>query len=171
VRQATDVADVVRDAAEEHRDTAAAAGHQLRTEIPDGIPTIDTDPARVRQVLGNLLSNAVKYTPSGGHIVVRLEERTGNSHLKGARSAAIDVIDDGPGIPRDKLDEIFEEFSRLETGITPGTGLGLTIARRISRLLGGDISAASEPGHGATFTLWLPVEAAGARRAAERRRA
>jgi signal transduction histidine kinase len=169
VRQPTNVADVVRDAAEELRDTAAAAGHQLRTEIADGIPPIDTDPARVRQVLGNLLSNAVKYTPSGGHIVVRLEERTGNGHAKGARSAAIDVIDNGPGIPRDKLDEIFEEFSRLDTGSTPGTGLGLTIARRISRLLGGDISATSEPGHGATFTLWLPVEAAGDRRAVERR--
>jgi signal transduction histidine kinase len=171
VRQPTNVADVVRDAAEEHRDAAAAAGHQLRTEIADGIPAIETDPARVRQVLGNLLSNAVKYTPSGGHIVVRLEERAGDGHVKVARCAAIDVVDSGPGIPPDKLDEIFEEFSRLETGKTPGTGLGLTIARRISRLLGGDISAASEPGHGATFTLWLPVEAAGDRRAAERRRA
>ena len=171
VRQTTNVADVVRDAAEEHRDAAAAAGHQLRTEIAEGIPTIETDPARVRQVLGNLLSNAVKYTPSGGQIVVRLEERAGNGSTKGARSAAIDVIDSGPGIPRDKLDEIFEEFSRLETGKTPGTGLGLTIARRISRLLGGDISAASEPGRGSTFTLWLPVEVAGDRRAAERRRA
>jgi signal transduction histidine kinase len=171
VRQPTDVADVVRDAAEEHRDAAAAAGHQLRTEIADGIPTIETDPARVRQVLGNLLSNAVKYTPSGGHIVVRVQERAGNGYVKGTRSAAIDVIDSGPGIPRDKLDEIFEEFSRLGTGNTPGTGLGLTIARRISRLLGGDISAASEPGHGATFTLWLPVETAGDGRAVERRRA
>ena len=171
VRQPTNVADVVRETAEEHRDVAVAAGHQLRTEIADDIPTIQTDPARVRQVLGNLLSNAVKYTPSGGHIVVRLEERTGNGSVKGARSAAIDVIDSGPGIPREKLEEIFEEFSRLDTGITPGTGLGLTIARRISRLLGGDISATSEPGHGATFTLWLPLEAAGDRRAAERRRA
>jgi signal transduction histidine kinase len=79
------------------------------------------------------------------------------------------VVDNGPGIPRDKLDEIFEEFSRLETGNAPGTGLGLTIARRISRLLGGDVSATSEPRHGATFTLWLPLEAAGDRRAAERR--
>lgn len=165
----TNVAEIVRDAADEHRDAAEAAGHELRTEIGDGIPTIRTDPDRVRQVLGNLLSNAVKYTPSGGHIVVRLEERAGNGHVKAARSAAIDVIDSGPGIPRDKLEEIFEEFSRLETGRTPGTGLGLTIARRISRLLGGDISAASEAGRGATFTLWLPVESVTDGRAAERR--
>jgi signal transduction histidine kinase len=98
-----------------------------------------------------------------------LEERSGNGHVKAARSAAIDVVDSGPGIPPGKLEEIFEEFSRLETGSTPGTGLGLTIARRISRLLGGDISAASEPGRGATFTLWLPVESVTDGRAAERR--
>jgi signal transduction histidine kinase len=154
----TNVADVVRDAADEHRDAAEAAGHELRTEIGERLPTIQTDPDRVRQVLGNLLSNAVKYTPSGGQIVVRVEERPPNGRLSVGRCTAIDVIDSGPGIPAAKLDEIFDEFSRLETGTTPGTGLGLTIARRISRLLGGDISVASEIGRGATFTLWLPVE-------------
>ena len=147
-----------------------AAGHQLRTEIRDGLPTIQTDPDRVRQILGNLLSNAVKYTPKGGQIVVRLEEREGNGRVRPARYAAIDVIDSGPGIPRDKLDEIFEEFTRLETKGTPGSGLGLTIARRISRLLGGDINATSEAGRGTTFTLWLPVDnVIGERRGADRR--
>jgi signal transduction histidine kinase len=154
----TNIAEIVRETADEHRDAAAAAGHELRTEIGDGVPTIETDPDRLRQVLGNLLSNAVKYTPRGGHILVRVEERPGDGHVQAARSAAIDVVDSGPGIPHDKLDEIFEEFSRLETDATPGTGLGLTIARRISRLLGGEISAASEVGRGATFTLWLPIE-------------
>jgi signal transduction histidine kinase len=158
-RRPTNLADVVRDAADEHRDEAEAAGHQLRTEIGEGLPTIQTDPDRVRQILGNLLSNAVKYTPSGGQIVVRVEERRADGHLSVSRGTAVDVIDSGPGIPAEKLDEIFEEFSRLETGSTPGTGLGLTIARRISRLLGGDISAKSEIGRGATFTLWLPIDA------------
>jgi signal transduction histidine kinase len=156
----TNVADVVRETAEEHRDAAAAAGHELRVEIDDGLPVIQTDPDRVRQVLGNLLSNALKYTPSGGRIVVRLEERAGlNGRGRARRCAAIDVVDTGPGIPADKLGEIFEEFSRLGSGPTPGTGLGLTIARRISHLLGGDVTAASELGRGATFTLWLPMEA------------
>ncbi|MFN2566368.1 MAG: sensor histidine kinase [Gemmatimonadaceae bacterium] len=161
---ATNVADVVRDAADEHRDAAEASGHELTAEIEDGLPVIHTDPDRVRQVLGNLVSNAVKYTPSGGRIVVRVEQRLGNGRVQGKRCAAIDVIDTGPGIPRDKLEEIFEEFSRLETATAaPGTGLGLTIARRISRLLGGDISAASEVGRGSTFTLWLPIDAESAR--------
>ena len=166
----TNLADVVRDAADEHRDAAEAAGHQLHTEIGEGLPTIQTDPDRVRQVLGNLLSNALKYTPSGGQIIVRVEERPGNGRLSVGRGTAIDVIDSGPGIPAEKLDEIFEEFSRLETGTTPGTGLGLTIARRISRLLGGDISAESEIGRGAKFTLWLPIDAPADGRSAERRR-
>jgi signal transduction histidine kinase len=167
----TNLADVVRDAADDHRDAAASAGHELLTEIGEPLPTIQTDPDRVRQILGNLLSNAVKYTPSGGQIVVRVEERPANGRLSASRCAAIDVVDSGPGIPTEKLDEIFEEFSRLETGTTPGTGLGLTIARRISRLLGGDISADSQLGRGATFTLWLPVDATAERRGAERRRA
>jgi signal transduction histidine kinase len=167
----TNVADVVRGAADEHRDAAEAAGHELRTEIGERLPTINTDPDRVRQVLGNLLSNAVKYTPSGGQIVLRVEERAGNGRLSIGRCTAIDVIDSGPGIPAEKLEEIFEEFSRLETGTTPGTGLGLTIARRISRLLGGDISAESEIGRGATFTLWLPVDAPAETRSGARQRA
>jgi signal transduction histidine kinase len=166
----TNLADVVRDAADDHRDAAVAAGHELRTEIGEQLPSIQTDPDRVRQVLGNLLSNAVKYTPSGGQIVVRVEERPANGRLPVGRCAAIDVVDSGPGIPAEKLDEIFEEFSRLETGTTPGIGLGLTIARRISRLLGGEITADSEIGRGATFTLWLPVDAPADRRGVERRR-
>lgn len=165
----TNLADVVREAADDHRDAAEAAGHELRTEISDGLPTVYTDADRVRQVLGNLLSNAVKHTPSGGQIVVRVEERRANGPLSGSRCTAIDVIDSGRGIPADKMDEIFEEFSRLDPGTTPGTGLGLTIARRISRLLGGDISAVSEAGRGATFTLWLPVDTPSERRAPERR--
>jgi signal transduction histidine kinase len=153
----TNLADVVRDTADEHQDAVVTAGHQLRAEISDGLPPIHTDPDRVRQVLGNLLSNAVKYTPSGGQIVVRAEQRSPNGRLPGDRFAAIDVTDSGPGVARAKLDEIFEEFSRLDASATAGTGLGLTIARRISRLLGGDITVASEVGRGATFTLWLPL--------------
>jgi signal transduction histidine kinase len=168
--QSTSLADLVREVTEEHRDAAETAGHQLSAEISDGLPAIYTDPDRVRQVLGNLLSNAVKYTPRGGRIVVRAEARPGNGRRSVGRWTAIDVIDSGPGIPAEKIEEIFEEFSRLDTGATPGTGLGLTIARRISHLLGGDISAASEVGRGATFTLWLPADSPAQQRVGEMRR-
>jgi signal transduction histidine kinase len=85
-------------------------------------------------------------------------ERAGTGGLAAARCAAIDVVDSGPGIPSDKLEQIFDEFSRLHPNDKPGAGLGLTIARRIARLLGGEISVASRNGEGAAFTLWLPVE-------------
>lgn len=153
----TDVADLVRDTAEDHRAAAEAAGLEMRIEIGDGLPVIQTDPDRVRQVLGNLLSNAAKYTPRGGQIVVRAEARTGDGRIP-TGGVAIDVIDTGPGIPADKLEEIFKEFSRLSTDAKAGAGLGLTIARRITHLLGGDITVASAVGKGSTFTLWIPIE-------------
>jgi signal transduction histidine kinase len=66
-------------------------------------------------------------------------------------------VDDGPGIPSDKREEIFGVFSRLGAVDRPGAGLGLSIARRIARLLGGDVTVADRGEHGAQFTLWLPV--------------
>jgi signal transduction histidine kinase len=169
--RAADVAEVVRDAVEEHRAAAQTAGQQLRVEIADRPPMVLTDPDRVRQVLGNLLSNAVKYTPPGGQIVVRVDERTGNGRLAAARCAVIDVVDSGPGIPEDKREEIFEEFARLQPDEKPGAGLGLTIARRIARLLGGDISVASHNGQGSAFSLWLPATRAAPSPGARPRRA
>ena len=69
----------------------------------------------------------------------------------------MDVVDSGPGIPPDKLDVIFEEFARLPAHAgKPGVGLGLAIARRVARLLGGDLTAQTEQRGGARFTLWLP---------------
>jgi signal transduction histidine kinase len=176
-RQPTDLAALLQETVEEHRAAAWSAGHEVELSIPGGpaaVPTLHTDPERVRQVLGNLLSNAVKYTPSGGHIAVRAERRArsagppppaapngAGSNGAGARPRdgwmAIDVVDSGPGIPPDKLDVIFDEFARLPAHAgMPGSGLGLAIARRVARLLGGELTAATEPRGGARFTLWLP---------------
>ena len=71
--------------------------------------------------------------------------------------------DTGPGIPPEKHQEVFAEFSRLAPEAAPGSGLGLAIARRVARLLGGDVTLASGPGNGACFTLWLPAEGRGPR--------
>jgi signal transduction histidine kinase len=118
---------------------------------------VATDPERVRQVLGNLLSNALKYTPPGGRVTVRAEVRPRGHDGAHAESVAIDVRDSGPGIPPDKHEEVFEEFSRLAPDAAPGAGLGLAIARRVARALGGDVTVASEPGRGSCFTLWVPA--------------
>jgi signal transduction histidine kinase len=148
---------IVRDAAEDHRATARAAGHVLECPAPEQPIHVHTDPARVRQVLGNLLSNAVKYTPAPGRITVRAEQADGDSARPGAW-AVLRVSDTGPGIPPEQREAIFDEFTRLHDGTRiQGHGLGLAISRRVARLLGGDLDVSGVPGEGATFTLWLPV--------------
>jgi signal transduction histidine kinase len=146
---------LVHESTEEHRAAAEALGQRVEIRVAEDLPPIITDPDRVRQILGNLLSNSVKYTAPGGDIRINAEAIARN----GRRWTAVHVSDSGSGIPSDKLDAIFEEFSRLEVHEhKPGAGLGLSIARRISRLLGGDLTVASEPGRGSAFTLWLPVD-------------
>ena len=151
--------DVVHDAVEEHRAAAQAAGLTL-VHLDDGSKTIlTTDPARVTQVLGNLLSNAIKYTPAGGHIEVATEMLDRRDGAEAGR-LAIHVADDGPGIPAEKYEEVFGEFTRLDSSDKPGAGLGLSIARRVARLLGGDVTVSGGKEGGARFTFWLPMKQA-----------
>lgn len=161
VSQSTRVESVIEDSVEEQAARAAAAGHRIDVEVPPDLPAVTTDPLRVRQVLGNLLTNAIKYTPPGGAITVRscIRDRNGRTH--GERWVAIEVVDSGPGIPDDKASIIFEEFTRLDIHRNaPGAGLGLAIALRISRLLGGDLTVGHGEGRGSVFTLWLPLQTA-----------
>lgn len=149
---------IIRESIDEYSASVAAAGHRLVVELPRDLPPITTDPQRVHQILGNLLSNAIKYTPESGEIRVRAELRSRNSTREGPRWAAIEVIDTGPGIPNDQIERVFDEFSRLNIHEDkPGAGLGLAIARRVSRLLGGDLTVTSGDGRGSVFTLWLPA--------------
>ncbi|WP_420125771.1 sensor histidine kinase [Longimicrobium sp.] len=148
---------IARDAAEDHRAAARAAGHVLECPAPPDAVRVYTDPQRVRQVLGNLVSNAIKYTPAPGRITVRVEQADGGSAREGVW-AVLRVIDTGPGIPPEQREAIFDEFTRLHDGTQiQGHGLGLAISRRVARLLGGDLDVSSVPGEGAIFTLWLPL--------------
>ncbi|MEO8580138.1 MAG: HAMP domain-containing sensor histidine kinase [Gemmatimonadales bacterium] len=158
VPRKTPVGALVEEAVEEHEASATASGHRLDCSVAPDLPEICTDPQRVTQVLGNLLSNAIKYTPEGGEIAVRASLKSKNGSGAGDRWIAIEVVDSGPGIPADKAEAIFEEFSRLdEHRDKPGVGLGLAIARRIARLLEGDVTVRSAGGRGSAFTLWLPL--------------
>lgn len=116
-------------------------------------PFIETDQIRLEQILKNLISNALKFTAQGS-VTLDIAVAKEPGYLSFA------VKDTGVGIPADKLDLIFEAFQQAD-GTTRrkygGTGLGLSISRELSRLLGGILTVASEPGQGSTFTLTIPV--------------
>lgn len=146
-RQFVDVAGMIADAAE-----ASGAGERLVVEV-DGEPGIVTDSFRVHHILRNLLENASKYSPANSPVLVRVR---GGEHR-----VSIEVHDGGAGIPTGAEETVFERFRRLsDPGISevPGTGLGLYIARRFARDLGGDVTIgrSTEPGFpGALFSLDL----------------
>jgi signal transduction histidine kinase len=137
-----------------HRTIAPLAqqkGQRLELEVA-GIGTVRADQARLRQVLLNVLSNAVKYTPQGGSIVTTAARRDG--------TVAIRVRDSGVGIAPQDQARVFEDFTRLDDRYAreqQGTGLGLSLARRLARLMGGDIVLESAPGQGSTFTITVPA--------------
>jgi signal transduction histidine kinase/CHASE3 domain sensor protein len=120
------------------------------------------DVHRVRQILTNLVANAVKFTGPGGRVSVQCVTKPSvPPQLESVRGpyVALRVTDTGIGIDAADLDRIFEPFTQAEAGYTRqrmGTGLGLTISRRLAQLMHGDITVDSEPGKGSTFTLWLP---------------
>lgn len=152
----TDIVEVVWDVTEAYRAIADDAGHRLELEVFSDVPPVDTDAGRVRQVLGNLVSNAVKFTPAGGCVTIRLRVRSGTARSQHGRWIAVEVSDTGPGIPPEKVDSIFEEFTRLQPHV-PGIGLGLATSRRIARLLGGDLTVQTASEGGATFVFLLPL--------------
>ena len=155
-RVQVDLSELARQATEDHRAAAQSAGHEIiGLEASDAINCY-TDPTRVRQVVDNLLSNAIKYTPAPGRIMIAVDADAQDTPLA-KHAVAIRVSDTGPGIPADQRDKIFDEFTRLDDGgAMKGHGLGLAIARRIARLLGGELGLAEDGNPGSTFVLWLP---------------
>jgi signal transduction histidine kinase len=152
-----DLAELVRTLCEEYHAAARAAGLSLSMEVELGLPIIETDGGRVRQIASNLLSNAIKYTGSGS-VLVRATQRPTGPFGDAGDWALVEVVDTGPGIPSHKQGVIFEEFSRLGAGEQQGAGLGLAISKLLAQALGGHIGVQSESGQGSTFTLWLPLQ-------------
>ncbi|MFI9639109.1 sensor histidine kinase [Micromonospora sp. NPDC051925] len=152
--QPVDVPELLRAVADAF--TQVAAGVALVVSA-DGVGSCTADPIRLRQALGNLVANAIRHTPAGGSVTLRA--RTEGAEL------VIDVVDTGPGIPESQQALVFERFWRAESSrsrATGGSGLGLSIVRKLAEAHGGSVSLSSTPGHGATFTLRLPYDSAGA---------
>lgn len=121
-------------------------------EEPPPLPPMRTDEGKVSQILRNFISNALKFTPAG-------EVRV-SAALRDERTVAISVRDTGIGISAADHARIFEEFTQIESAMQKGrkgTGLGLPLSRKLARMLGGDVTVASELGQGSTFTLSVPV--------------
>lgn len=133
---------------------ATAKGLELRGDYAGEREPIESDPHRVRQIVTNLVTNAIKYTESGSIDVhfARTEERLD-----------ISVIDTGPGISREQLPLIFQEFTQLDSSSTrrfDGAGMGLAVVRGLVDLLGGKIEVSSEVGQGAAFRVSVPAVSA-----------
>ncbi len=143
---------VVMDAYQESVSAAETKSQSLKLHIPKNDVLIRADYTKMRLVLSNLINNAIRFTPSGGRVDVRL------SGTK--RRVGIEVRDTGPGIPPDKLENIFREFYQVEdhlTRRTGGMGLGLAITKGIVEAHGGRIWAENRTeGHGAVFKILLP---------------
>lgn len=129
---------------------AAAKGIVLKIEVKGTVPTVQTDPVRLEQILLNLFSNAVRHSPEGKPIA---------AHVAAASAeVAIRVVDHGPGVPLELRERIFEPFERFDPHSGLGTGLGLPVSRRLAQVLGGGLHVVDTPGSGATFVLTLPVK-------------
>jgi len=116
--------------------------------------TLQVDKSRIQQVYINMLGNALKFTPVAGTVATTIQKRDGKLHIS--------VADTGPGIPADKMNQLFTKFGKIDESYknmptTSGTGLGLYISQEIMKLHGGEITVQSEYGKGSTFTMSLPI--------------
>lgn len=133
----------------EYAPLAKSKSLQFDVEVPD--VSVTSDPTYLRRIMQNLIGNAIRYTQLGRvHIAV---EPTGDG------KARIDVVDTGPGIPKEQQSEVFKEFRKLATGTAEvgSMGLGLAIVRRACDLLGHKLEMDSSQGTGTRFSLWLPI--------------
>jgi GAF domain-containing protein/CheY-like chemotaxis protein len=140
------------------RPLAAKNGNKVDVECPPDAGAIRADPTRLRQALLNLASNASKFTEHG-HVRIAVTRRP---DAGGRDWVTMAVSDTGIGMTAEQMAKLFEDFTQADASTTRrygGTGLGLAISRRLCRMMGGDITVASSPGQGSTFTIRLPADA------------
>jgi signal transduction histidine kinase len=146
-RQPTDLNTLLQDLVDFFMPQAQAGRVQLRLQPHDGPLQAAVDARLLKQALLNLMLNAVQAMPGGGELILSLSER--------GRYAVIDVIDTGPGIPPDEQERIFSAYYTTKKS---GTGIGLSVARRIAEEHGGRLVLTSEPGKGSDFAVHLPLD-------------
>jgi signal transduction histidine kinase len=147
-REPTNLVALLGDVVAGVRAQADGQGVMVELQAADDLPVVDLDPARIRAVVTNLVVNALRYTPQGGRVTVVARPE----HA----AVSVEVADSGRGIEPDVLPRIFERFTRAAD--SPGSGLGLPIARKLVEAHGGEISATSVVGHGTQIRFTLPVD-------------
>jgi signal transduction histidine kinase len=153
----TSVGDLIEGLVGIMRPQAEAKKIELKTEIAQRLPVVETDPGKLQQIIYNFLSNAIKFTPSGGSVTISADRITRQDNSTAVR---LGVADTGPGIPYDMQDVIFEKFRQIDASHTrehAGTGLGLAICKELAQMLNAQVSFVSAPGKGATFYVDLPL--------------
>jgi signal transduction histidine kinase len=138
--------------------------HTLTLDVPEDLPRVWGDRERLAQILTNLLSNAYRYTPDGGHIEIQVSRSEDAGAAPG--HLLVSVRDSGIGMSPAELLRLEEKFFRADHDLVltqPGTGLGVSIARGLIALHGGELSVESEPGRGSTFRFTVPIVAVGDR--------
>jgi NtrC-family two-component system sensor histidine kinase KinB len=148
-RQPLDAERLVREITEAHEAEARARNVALKIEVLPGTGRIDADPERLELVFDNLLSNAIRHSKSGSEVAVRATAHE--------RDMKFTVVDQGPGVPHEYQQAIFEKFFRMPGAPEGGAGLGLFIARELVQAHGGEIGVESKPGQGAAFWFTVPL--------------
>ena len=151
--QTVQVAPLIEEVIGTARQLADQNKNRLTAEAPDDLCSLTVDPMRLRQILFNLLSNACKFTKEGEVKLRARRVRNGRDWIEMA------VADSGIGMTPDQQAKLFQEFAQADTTTAQkfgGTGLGLAITRKLARMMGGDVTVASEPGKGSVFTVRLP---------------
>lgn len=155
--ETTSIADLIEGLQALLRPQADAKKVAIVARVSQNLPLVETDPGKLQQILYNFLSNALKFSPEGGTVTIAVERVTRQDGSHGVR---IGVSDQGPGIPYDMQDIIFEKFRQVDASHTrahKGVGLGLAICRELAELLGANLSLVSEPDRGASFFVELPL--------------
>jgi PAS domain S-box-containing protein len=145
------IEDIIQRAVESFRLDADAKDQSLKTDIAPQLPLLNVDAEQIERVLENLLSNAIRNTPRGGEIEIKSSRREDY--------VSVSVADTGRGIPPEYLPRLFNRFLSVPGAQSGGTGLGLAISKRLIEAHGGQISAQSQLGLGATISFTLPIAA------------
>lgn len=145
------IGELADDVAQRFATRAQESGITLDIDYPDGLPLAPVDAALIERALANLLDNALRVTPAGGHVLVRVRRE--------ASDVRLEVIDTGPGVAPEDESRVFEPFFQSSSARDNrgSSGLGLAVVRRVAELHGGRVGLKTEPGHGSTFYIDLPL--------------